>query len=120
MIRDRLAAARDGLWKRLLKVAIIRRWYARRLISFIDKSRKKKRKLPEHLVQVETMMRRVPKPQRAKLLQEMLVPGREEQFGRQFRRAASRQGRASGRGGPGRRPGMPPQQVVRRQVKGPR
>jgi hypothetical protein len=119
-VRERLARARDGVWKRLLKVGVIRRWYARRLVKYIEKSRKKKRRLPQHLSQVDTMLRKLPKAQRVKTLEEMLVPGREEQLGRNLRRAAARQNRGSGRGGPGRRPGLPPQQVVRRQVKGPR
>lgn len=120
MALERLARVRDNAWKRLLKIGVIRRWYARRLIKFIEKSRKKKRKLPEHLVQVDTMLRRVPKAQRPKMVEEMLVPGREEQLGRAMRRAADRQNRGSGRGNTKRRPGMPPQQVVRRQVRGPR
>jgi hypothetical protein len=120
MALERLARARDNAWKRLLRFGVIRRWYARRLLKFIEKSRKKKRKLPQHLVQVDTTLRRVPKPQRQSLIEEMLVPGREEQLGRTMRRAASRQDRSSGRGGTGRRPGMPPQQVLRRQVRGPR
>ncbi|MGA7417241.1 MAG: hypothetical protein WBW80_04550 [Acidimicrobiales bacterium] len=118
MIRDRLARGRDGLWKRLLKVGFIRRWYARRLLKFIQKSKDKHRPLPDHLVQVDAITRRLPKPQRAKKLEEMLVPQDEEDMGREFRRAAERQNRSKGHGGPGKRPGMPPQQVVRRQPKG--
>lgn len=120
MALERLGRARDSAWKRLLRIGIIRRWYARRLIKYIDKSRKKKRKLPQHLVQVDTMLRKVPKPQRQKLVEEMLTPGREEQFGRAMRRAAERQNRGSGQGSAKRRPGTAPQQQVRRQVRGPR
>lgn len=120
MALERLARVRDSAWKRLLKFGPIRRWYARRLIKYIEKSKKKKRKLPEHLMQVDSMLRKIPKPQRQKTVEEMLMPGREEQFGRAMRRAASRQGRASGQGGTKRRPGVAPQQTVRRQVRGPR
>lgn len=120
MVRDRLRNLRDGFWRRLLKVGFIRRWQARRLIAYIEKSKKKHRRLPEELVRVDAMVRRLPKPQRAKALEEMLVPTSEEQFGRDIRRAAARQNRASGRGGPRRRPGLPPADVSRRQVRRPR
>ncbi len=117
MVKERMARARDRTWRRLLRIGVVRRWYARRLLKFIEKTKQKKRRLPEHLVQVDQVMRRLPKPQRAKTLEEMLVPGREDQLGRTYRRAAARQSRGSGRGGPRRRPGMPPQQQVRRQIQ---
>ncbi len=115
---QRTNGIRDRISRRMLSVAFIRRWYARRMIKFIDKSKTKHRQMPQHLIQVDNLLRRVPKPLRQKTLEEMLVPGNEEQYGRQLRRAAERQQRASGRG-TGRRPGLPPQaQAARRQVRG--
>jgi len=103
----------------MLSVGFVRRWYARRLVKFLEKSRKKHRRLPDHMVQVDTLLRRVPEPRRAKVLEEMLRPGPKEGPGRELRRAASRQQRQSGKGGPRRRPGMPPQ-TFRQQQRGPR
>ncbi len=120
MVRDRVRKLRDGFWRRLLKIGFIRRWQARRLIAYIEKSKKKHRRLPDELVRIDAMVRRLPKPQRAKAVEEMLVPTSEEQFGREIRRAAARQNRGSGRGGPRKRPGLPPTSVGGRQVRRPR
>lgn len=103
----------------MMGVGFIRRWYAGRILKFIDKSKKKKRRLPDHLYEIDLLLRRVPGPKRRSTLEEMLVPRDEAEFGRELRRAATRQSRQSGRGGPGRRPGTPPQSV-RRPTKGPR
>lgn len=115
-----MAATRESMAKRMLKVGFIRRWYARRMVKYIDKSKKKQRRLPDHLYQVETLLKRVPTHDRAKTLADMLQPGQEEQYGREMRRAAARQQRAKGSGGPGKRPGLPPnaRQVAKRQVRG--
>lgn len=112
--------AREGLSRRMLRVGFIRHWYARRLVKFIDKSKQKHRRLPEHMQRIDGLLRRVPQHQRVKTLEEMMMmqpPGGPEELGREFRRAAARQDRGSGRAGGNKRPGMPPQQVVRRQVK---
>jgi len=110
--------ARERTTKRMLKIGFMRRWYARRMVSYIDKSKKKKRRLPDELVRVDAMTKRLPKQQRVKVIEEMMTPGQEDKFGRQLRRAAERQNRESGRGGARRRPGMPPtQQVVRKPAK---
>jgi hypothetical protein len=100
----------------MLSVGFIRRWYARRLVKFIAKSKKKNRRLPDHLFQLDLMLKKVPEARRTKTVEEMLVPRDEEEYGRELRRAASRQERRGGKGGASRRPGSPPQ-VVRRQVK---
>ncbi|HLN17924.1 MAG TPA: hypothetical protein VK277_14370 [Acidimicrobiales bacterium] len=118
---ERLSKTRDATTKRLLKIGVVRRWYARRMLKYIEKTKKKKRPLPDELVRLDQLTRKMPEPQKLKLIEEMLTPGKTDQLGRELRRAAERQNRESGRGPGGRRPGMPPQrQVVRRPTKGAR
>jgi len=117
---NRLRDAREGMTKRLLKIGFMRRWYARRMVNYIERSKKKKRKLPDELVRVDAMTKRLPKQQKVKMIEEMMKPGQVDQLGRQYRRAAERQNRESGKGGARRRPGLPPQQVVKRPAKGAR
>lgn len=118
MIRDRLASSRDRFTRRMLRIGLVRRWYARRLVKYMEKSRKKQRKLPDHLVRLDQMTRRLPQPRRVATVEELITPGADEHFGREFRRAAARQDRARGGRSGGRRPGMPPQAVVKRVQKG--
>jgi hypothetical protein len=114
--KERSTKIREGISRRMLSVGFIRRWYARRLVKFIAKSKKKGRRLPDHLFQLDRTLKKVPEARRTKTVEEMLIPRNEEEYGRELRRAASRQERRGGQGGASRRPGSPPQ-VVRRQVK---
>ena len=69
--------------------------------------------MPDSLVRIDRMLRRVPRHKRAEALEEMLEAGSapETELSRAVRRAASRQERRSGKGG-GLRPGMGPGQRV--------
>ena len=91
----------------------LRRRYVRRVLRSIDKARKKNRPMPDSLVRIDRMLRRVPRHKRAEALEQMLEAGSapETELGRAVRRAASRQERRSGKGG-GLRPGMGPGQRV--------
>ncbi len=92
----------------------LRRWYARRLLRTIDKSRTKSRPLPESLQRIDRTLRRVPKPKRAEVLEQMLEAGStpEPELNRALRRAAGRQDRQSGKSRAGTRPGVGPSQRV--------
>ncbi len=99
----------------------MRRWYARRLVKYIDKSKEKRRGLSGDLAKVDGMTRAMPKAERLKTIEKMLEPVEEERLSRELRRAAARQGRASGHGTASkRRPGMPPTRVVYQRGKRPR
>lgn len=98
---------RAAIWRGLLRIPFLRRLYARRLLAFIDKSKKKNRKLPEELRRLDQVIAKLPKPQRPKAVEEALSSGREQEMSREVRRAAERQERLSGRRGGSRRPGMP-------------
>ena len=101
---------RDALGRKFMTVPLLRRWYIRRMLKFIDKSREKGRPLPEGLTEVARYLARVPKYERAKKFEEAIKANQEvedaQSLGRQMRRATSRQ-RKSGKGG-GYRPGLPP------------
>jgi hypothetical protein len=93
-----------------MRVPFVRRAYARRLLKFIDKSKEKGRRLPPDLYELSRQLSRLPEADRAAALDTALkagpdgtaasVPGSN----RQLRRAASAQGRQSGKG-QGYRPG---------------
>lgn len=92
----------------------LRRRYVRRVLRSIDRSRKKNRPLPDSLVRIDRMLRRVPKPKRAQVLEEMLEAGSapEPELNRALRRSAARQDRQSGKSRAGSRPGVGPGQRV--------
>lgn len=92
----------------------LRRRYVRRVLRTIDKARDKNRPLPDSLVRIDRMLRRVPKPKRAELLEEMLEAGAtpDAEMNRALRRAAGRQERQSGKNRAGTRPGIGPGQRV--------
>lgn len=92
----------------------LRRRYVRRVLRTIDRSREKNRTLPDSLVRIDRMLRRVPKAKRAEALEQMLEAGStpETELNRALRRAAGRQERQSGKKGAGLRPGLGPGQRV--------
>lgn len=101
---------RGALGRKFMGVPVLRRWYIRRMLKLIDKSKDNGRPLPEGLSEVARYLSRVPKYERAKKFEEAIQANRDlespESMGRQMRRATSRQ-RKSGKGG-GYRPGLPP------------
>lgn len=93
----------------------IRRWYVRRTLRFIDRSKEKGRRLPEGLAETARYLSRVPKQRRAEALEEAIMTEQEmPNMGREYRRAAERK-RLSTRSDTRYRPGRPPGSI-----KGPR
>lgn len=106
----------------IMRVPILRRWYIRRMLKFIDKSKAKGRRLPPEFAEMARFLSRVPKSQRASALEEAMSA---QQSGvgtsRDYRRSAAAQQRRSGKGGGRYRPGLPPgaMQQGRRAQQGP-
>jgi|SRR5579875_2148575 len=94
----------------------LRRRYARRILRTIDKFQEKGRPLPENLVRLERQLRRVPKPKRQQLVEQMMEMGSKDEVttNRALRRAAGRQERQKGQRGGGLRPGTVPGQPRQR------
>ncbi|MGH9083336.1 MAG: hypothetical protein ACRDY3_12900 [Acidimicrobiales bacterium] len=94
------------------RIGWLRRRYVRRVLRTIDRSREKHKPLPESLVRIDRLLRRVPKHKRAETLEQMLEAGStpEPDLNRSLRRAAGRQERQSGKKGAGLRPGIGPGQ----------
>jgi hypothetical protein len=94
----------------------LRRRYARRIVRTIDKFQDKNRPLPENLQPLERQLRRVPKPKRAQVVEQMMEMGTKEDVttNRALRRAAGRQERQKGQRGGGLRPGTLPGQPRQR------
>lgn len=86
----------------------MRRFYARRLLKFLDKSKRKGRVIPDQLAELDDYLSKVPAKQRRELLEASLSGELDSRAGRELRRAAGRQGRQKGRAGGGQRPGLPP------------
>jgi hypothetical protein len=101
---------REKISKNLMKVSFIRAWYIKRTLKFIDKSKEKGRRLPPELADINRALSKVPRPQRAKMLEEAMAAGQSgiQDSSRAYRRAAGNQSRQSGRGGGRSRPGLPP------------
>jgi hypothetical protein len=95
---------RTAVFSRAMKVGVIRRFYVRRLLRYIEKSRKKGRSLPPDLVQVEKMVSRLPRKKQEEVLETALLAKPDTAGNRQLRRAATRQDRLRGSGS-GNRPG---------------
>ncbi len=109
MAGSRLSRIRDGVTRRLLALGVVRRWYARRIVASIEKSRAKRRSMSPELVRIDQIIRRLPKPQRAEAVEKLLQPMDDQQYSRELRRAAERQERGRGQGGTSRRrPGTLP------------
>jgi hypothetical protein len=113
--RSRLRKLRDLPARFIGRTPWLRRRYARRILRTIDKFKDKGRPLPENLSRLERQLRRVPKPKRQQVVEQMMEMGSEEDIitNRALRRAAGRQERQKGhrRGGvrPGTLPGQPRQ-----------
>ncbi|MGH9205377.1 MAG: hypothetical protein ACRD1G_02270 [Acidimicrobiales bacterium] len=116
MAKDKPPRVRGAIGRRLFRIPFMRRFYARRIVSFIDKSKRKKRPLPENLQAMDSQLGRLPKAERLKAIEMSLRPGAQEELGRDIRRAAARQERLSGRGG-GKRPGAPPTQGKPKEIR---
>lgn len=94
----------------------LRRRYARRIVRTIDKFQTKNRPLPENLKSLERQLRRVPKPKREQVVEQMMEMGGNDDVttNRALRRAAGRQERHKGQRGGGLRPGTLPGQPRQR------
>ncbi len=91
-----------------IRVPVLRRWYIRRTLRFIDRSKAKGRRLPEGMAEAARLVGRVPKVQRARAFEDAILANQDRpNLGRQFRRAAARQ-RRSGKSDARHRPGLPP------------
>ena len=109
--KEKKRRVRGALGRTLMKVPLVRRLYARRVLKFIDKSRTKGRKLPPELYELSRQLSRVPESDRASALEAALRAGPQgvasmPGSNRQLRRAASAQQRQSGKGQGRYRPGL--------------
>lgn len=87
---------------------VLRRWYIRRTLRFIDRSKAKGRRLPEGMAEAARFLARVPKTQRAQAFEDAILANQDTtNLGRELRRAAARQ-RRSGKSDARHRPGLPP------------
>lgn len=99
---------RSALGRRFMSIGFLRRWYIKRTLKFMDKSKEKGRRLPEGMAETARYLSRVPKAQRAQAFEEAILTNQDlPNMGREYRRAASRQ-RRSGRNDTRTRPGLPP------------
>ncbi|GEM_PF-2409615 len=107
MPKDKSGGSRAGVWRAIMRFGFVRRLYAKRLLSYMEKSKRKKRPLPNELRELDIAMSRLPEAQRRAALEEALAGqgAGGPAMGRQLRRASSRQSRQSGKGGAHRRPG---------------
>ncbi|MDE3085337.1 MAG: hypothetical protein KGJ77_01115 [Acidobacteriota bacterium] len=99
---------RGRFFRRVMQIGPVRGFYARRLLRFLEKSKKKGRDLPDQLADLDEYLAKVPAKQRRELLEASLSGELDARAGRAVRRAAGRQGRQKGRAAGGQRPGMPP------------
>ena len=105
MASDRRKGVRATITRGIARVPLLRRLYVRRMLKFLERSKRKKRALPKELAELDIAMSKVPKDRRMAMLESALTEGAQGGASRQMRRAADRQKRQSGRGGPRRRPG---------------
>jgi hypothetical protein len=112
---------RGAISRNLMKVSLIRHWYIKRTLKFIDKSKEKGRRLPPELADMNRVLSKVPKAQRAKVLEEAMAAGQAglQDTSRAYRRAAGNQNRQSGRGRGRTRPGLPPGAIQQSRRKSP-
>lgn len=99
---------RARLFRRIMRMRVLRGFYARRLLRYLDKAKAKNRVIPDQLADLDDYLSRVPAKQRRTVLEASLSGELEQSIGRDLRRAASRQNRQKGKAGGGQRPGMPP------------
>ena len=114
--RKRLRKLRDLPARFIGRTPWLRRRYARRILRTIDKFQDKGRPLPENLSRLERQLRRVPKPKRQQVVEQMMEMGSEDDVStnRALRRAAGRQERQKGQHKGGLRPGTLPGQPRQR------
>lgn len=107
---------RDAPARFIAHTAWLRRRYARRILRTIDKFQDKGRPLPANLERLERQLRRIPKPKRQQVVEQMMEMGSEDDVStnRALRRAAGRQERQKGQRGGGLRPGTIPGQPRQR------
>jgi hypothetical protein len=105
---------RGAIGRSTMRVPFVRRLYVRRLLKIIDKSREKGRRLPPDLYELSKRLDRVPKSERAALLEQGFKADREGMTGvnREQRRSAAAQSRQGGKY-PGRS-GPPPRSGQRK------
>jgi hypothetical protein len=101
---NRRTGIRARIWRAAFKVRALRHFYARRLLSYMERSQQRRRPLPPELLELRQMLSRVPPHLRLARLEDALRARDQELSSRQLRRALVRQERKSGRRG-GRRPG---------------
>jgi hypothetical protein len=113
-VSERSDASRDkrrvrgAVGRTFMRVPVLRRWYIRRTLRFIDRSKAKGRPLPEGMAEAARLMARVPKVQRAQVLEDAILANQDApNMGRELLRAAARQ-RRSGKSDARDRPGLPP------------
>lgn len=111
---------RGAVGRTIARVPLLRRWQIRRTLKFIDKSKAKGRRLPPEFQEVSRFLAKVPKGQRAEVLEKAMEANTEGMApSREYRRAAAAQQRKSGQGGGRYRPGMAPgsMQQARQQAR---
>lgn len=85
------ARIRGAVGRGLMKVPVLRRWYIRRTLKFIEKSKAKGRKLPEGMSEMARQLSQIPKDKRAQAIEDAMLAEQEmPNMSREFRRAASR------------------------------
>lgn len=85
------ARIRGAIGRGLMKVPVLRRWYIRRTLKFIEKSKAKGRKLPEGMSEMARQLSQIPKDKRAQAIEDAMLAEQEmPNMSREFRRAASR------------------------------
>jgi len=109
---------RGAIGRGMMKVPVVRRWYIRRTLKFIEKSREKGRRLPEGMAEMARQLSQIPKDKRQEVLEEALLAEQDmPEMSREFRRAAARKRLSTTsdtRYRQGRPPGAPRQQQQRR------
>jgi hypothetical protein len=104
---------RRAISRKAMSVGVLRRWYVRRTLKFIDKSKAKGRRLPEGLAETARQLSALPKPQRERALEDGILADQDmPNMSREFRRAAARK-RLSTRSDTRYRAGRPPGQAMK-------
>ena len=82
---------RGAIGRGFMKVPVLRRWYIRRTLKFIEKSRAKGRRLPEGMAEMARQLSQIPKDKRESVLEDAFMAEQEvPNMSREFRRAAAR------------------------------
>ena len=82
---------RGAIGRGFMKVPLLRRWYIRRTLKFIEKSKAKGRRLPEGMSEMARQLSQIPKDKREQVMEDALLAEQEmPAMSREFRRAAAR------------------------------